>query len=565
MSDENIRVLLVEDNDEHTQLLLRLLLESDDPVFEVTHFAGLRDALDALELPGYSIVLLDLSLPESEGLETFLRVQNRAPDIPIVVLTGLDDEALAVETVQRGAQDYLVKGRLDDRILVRSLRYALERKKAQLELKRARDDLERRVESRTTELLSSNEKLQKEIWERKRAEAALLESNRQLADALEKLRETQEHVIQRERLHALGRMASGIAHDFNNALAPILGFSELLLRKPEALRNEERARSYVEMIHTAAEDSAKIVARLREFYRYRAETDLFVPVPLNDLIQQVISLTQPRWKDQAQANGVHLTIKTELQNIPTIAGNETELREMLFNVVFNAIDAIPETGTISFLTSMREGCALLQVVDTGTGMTEEVRSRCLEPFFSTKEEHGTGLGLGIVHGIVRRHDGTIEIESAPGEGTTVSILLPLYKEQGAPVLPEPAGVMERPLHILVVEDEPLVREVIEVYLREDQHVIQTAANGREGIEKYRAGTFDLVLTDRAMPEVNGDVLAAQIKKLNPHQPVILLTGFGDLMTGLGEKPEGVDLVVGKPFTLNSLRQAITTAIRLPKV
>jgi CheY-like chemotaxis protein len=107
--------------------------------------------------------------------------------------------------------------------------------------------------------------------------------------------------------------------------------------------------------------------------------------------------------------------------------------------------------------------------------------------------------------------------------------------------------------------------VIEVYLREDQHVIQTAANGREGIEKYRAGTFDLVLTDRAMPEVNGDVLAAQIKKLNPHQPVILLTGFGDLMTGLGEKPEGVDLVVGKPFTLNSLRQAITTAIRLPKV
>jgi CheY-like chemotaxis protein len=128
--------------------------------------------------------------------------------------------------------------------------------------------------------------------------------------------------------------------------------------------------------------------------------------------------------------------------------------------------------------------------------------------------------------------------------------------------------MERPLHILVVEDEPLVREVIEVYLREDQHKIETACNGREGLQKYRAGTFDLVLTDRAMPEVNGDVLAAEIKKINPLQPVILLTGFGDLMSGAGEKPEGVDLVVSKPFTLHSLREAISKAIRcrtLPSV
>jgi signal transduction histidine kinase len=560
MAEETIQVLLVEDNEEHAELLRRLLLGSSDPIFEVEQCSALRPALDALEMPGHKLVLLDLWLPDSEGLETFLRVQERAPDLPIVVLTGTDDEGLAVETVQRGAQDYLVKGRLDDRILVRSLRYALERKKTQHELKRARDDLERRVADRTEELVTANEHLQNEIAERKRAENALMESNRQLADALEKLRETQEHVIQRERLHALGRMASGIAHDFNNALAPILGFSELLLRRPESLRDYERARGYVEMIHTAAEDSAKIVARLREFYRYREENDLFTPVSLNDLIQQVISLTQPRWKDQAQANGVHVTIKTDLQNIPTISGNEAELREMLFNIVFNAIDAIPATGTLTFRTSMRDDTALLQVVDTGMGMTEDVRSRCLEPFFSTKDEHGTGLGLGIVYGIVRRHDGTIEIESAPTKGTTVTICLPLYKEERAPARVEPAGVTERPLHILVVEDEPLVREVIEVYLREDKHIVQTASNGREGLERYRAGTFDLVLTDRAMPEVNGDVLAAEVKKINPRQPVILLTGFGDLMSGAGEKPEGVDLVVSKPFTLNSLREAITKAI-----
>ena len=560
MDEQNIRVLLVEDNEEHAQLLRRLLVEADDPIFEVTHFTALRPALDALDMPGFDLVLLDLSLPDSDGIDTFLRMQDRAPDLPIVVLTGMDDEALAVETVHRGAQDYLVKGRVDDRVLVSSMRYALERKKAQHELKRARDDLEKRVADRTGELLAANEKLQNQIWERKRAESALLESNRQLADALDKLRETQEHVIQRERLHALGRMASGIAHDFNNALAPILGFSELLLRRPEALRDFERARGYIEMIHTAAEDSAKIVGRLREFYRYREENDLFTPVSLNDLIQQVISLTQPRWKDQAQANGVNVTIKTELQNIPTVSGNEAELREMLFNVVFNAIDALPAEGVLTFRTSLRDENAILQVIDNGTGMTEEVRTRCLEPFFSTKDEHGTGLGLGIVYGIVRRHDGAIEIDSAPGMGTTVTISLPLYKEEHPPVSPEPAPVMEKPLLILVVEDEPLVREVIEVYLREDRHVVQTATNGREGLDKYRAGTFDLVLTDRAMPEVNGDVLAAEIKKINPRQPVILLTGFGDLMSGAGEKPDGVDLVVSKPFTLNSLREALTKAV-----
>ena len=205
--------------------------------------------------------------------------------------------------------------------------------------------------------------------------------------------------------------------------------------------------------------------------------------------------------------------------------------------------------------------AVLQVIDSGTGMSEEVRLRCLEPFFSTKDEHGTGLGLGIVYGIVRRHDGSVEIESQQGEGTTITICLPLYREDRAAAPPPPARGMEHPLRILVVEDEPLVREVIGVYLREDKHQIETAANGREGLERYRLGGFDLVLTDRAMPEMNGDVLAAEIKKIDPHQPVILLTGFGDLMTGAGEKPEGVDLVVSKPFTLNSLREAMYRVVR----
>jgi len=198
----------------------------------------------------------------------------------------------------------------------------------------------------------------------------------------------------------------------------------------------------------------------------------------------------------------------------------------------------------------------LQIIDTGVGMSEEVRLRCLEPFFSTKSDHGTGLGLGIVYGIVRRHGGKIDIESEVGRGSTVTILLPIHKDQVVPEpeIDEPSG--KRNKRILVVEDEPLVREVISVYLGTDRHEVVTAVNGVDGLEKFNNGTFDLVLTDRAMPQMNGDQLAAAIKKIDPLKPVILLTGFGDVMLGSGEELPGVDLVLSKPFTMSQLRDAI---------
>ena len=551
--------MLIEDNEDHVQFLRQLLATSPAADFDLHTAGSVAQGVERLKDGGIQLILLDLTLPDSDGLETFIRVMEAAPEIPLIVMSGINDVALAIETVQLGAQDYLVKGHVDNHLLVRSMQYAIERKRAQLQLKRVNDNLEVRVRERTDALMQTNSKLQQEIAERARAEEALLESNKQLSTALGQLEATQHEIIQRERMHALGRMANGIAHDFNNALAPILGFSELLVMKPETVEDTQKVRKYVEIIHTAAKESAKVVSRLKEFYRYRDDSEIFTPVVINDIVLQAISITQPRWKDQALAAGVNIEIRTEMGNVPTVPGNEAELREMLVNLIFNAIDAVPKRGTITIQTEQQGRWLAITVSDDGIGMSEEVKARCLEPFFSTKEDKGTGLGLGSVYGIVRRHEGEIDIQSEAGRGTSICVSLPLDKHTKPPEAPKPAAPPSATLRILVVEDEPLVREVISVYLDEDHHQVVTAENGREGVEKFKAGEFDVVMTDRAMPEMNGDQLAVEIKKLRPGQPIILLTGFGDLMSVAGEQPPGVDLVVSKPFTLATLRNAIAKA------
>ncbi len=559
MLDDIVQTLLIEDHAEHARVIAQFL----EPA-EAIHFAlhvepTLADGLRWLARGGTQLVILDLALPDSEGLETFIRLAEAAPDLPVVVLSGLQDVAVAIETVRLGAQDYLVKGRFDHAVLNRALQYALERKRIQLQLKRNNDDLERRVADRTAALLDMNIRLQQEVAERKKAEASVVESNRSLADALTRLEATQDQVIRRERMHALGRMAHGMAHDFNNALAPILGFTELLLMKPELLADQEKVRGYLEMILAAARESERVTSRLREFSRYRDANEYNAAVVINDIALQAISITQPRWKDQALAAGINIEIRTEFGNVPTVPGNEQELRELLVSLIFNSVDAILKRGQIVVRTAVRGRWLVLTVSDDGVGMSEEVRAQCLEPFFSTKEEEGNGLGLGSVYGIVRRHEGQLDIQSELGRGTTVAISLPIERGNRAPETPKVEKGASEPLRILVVEDEPLVREVIGVYLEEDKHTITLAENGRDALEKFKPGEFDLVLTDRAMPEMNGDELALEIRKLDPAQPVVLLTGFGDLMAGAGEKPPGVDLVVGKPFNLATLRNALATA------
>jgi signal transduction histidine kinase len=565
MKIETANVLLVEDNAEHVEFMEQLLAVAHGVAsFRLRVADTLKAGLDSLRSGGVDVILLDLNLPDSDGLETFIRIVEAAPDIPIVVMSGINDVGLAIETVQLGAQDYLVKGHVDNHLLIRSLQYAIERKRVQLQLKKSHEELELRVQERTAALQGTNARLNREITERSKAEQDALESNRQLAETLEKLRRTQEQIIRRERMHALGRMANGIAHDLNNTLAPIVGFSELLLVKPEVANDSARLHNYLEIIGGAAKDAAKIVGRLRDFYRHRDDTVTLMPVVINDVIQQAVAFTQPRWKDQAQAAGVNIEVRLELGMVPTIAGNEQELGEALANLIFNAADAIVKRGVITIRSEVNGRWLTITVSDDGVGMNDETRARCMEPFFTTKGDQAAGLGLGSVYGVIQRHDGELDIQSEAERGTSVSISLPVERGMKPPVATLPPAQCPRALQILVVEDEPLVREVLSVYLTEDHHQIVMAANGREGLDLFTTREFDLVLTDRAMPEMNGDELAAEIRRLKPSQRIILLTGFGDLMSGSGDHPKDIDLVVSKPFTLSTLREAIAKSVSNPR-
>jgi signal transduction histidine kinase/ActR/RegA family two-component response regulator len=403
------------------------------------------------------------------------------------------------------------------------------------------------------------------VEERTRAQEALAESNRKLEQAMEDLQHAQERLVQQERLRALGQMASGVTHDFNNALTPILGFTDFLLSRPQILDDREKTLAYLANVNTAAKDASQVVKRLREFYRPRDEAEVFPLVAVDAILRQAVSLTQPKWKDQAQARGVSIDVETQLLPTPLIPGSESALREMLTNMIFNAVDAMPQGGKIT-LRSRHEGHVVIEVVDTGTGMTEEVRSRCLEPFFTTKGEEGTGLGLPMVYGIASRHDGTIEIESIPGKGTTFRVLLPV---EPSAVLGEETTMASRkrsgvgPLRVLVVDDEGRIRSLIGAYLAADGHEAVMAEDGADGLEKLRTSSFDLVITDRSMPRMSGEQMAVAAKRRNPELPILLLTGFGEVMAQ-EKKPAGVDLIVSKPVTADALRDAIGTLIAARK-
>jgi signal transduction histidine kinase/ActR/RegA family two-component response regulator/HAMP domain-containing protein len=390
-----------------------------------------------------------------------------------------------------------------------------------------------------------------------------------LQQAYNDLRQTQQAVMQQERLKALGQMASGIAHDINNAISPVALYTESLLENEPNL--SPRARDYLSTIQHAIEDVSHTVGRMREFYRQRETQLTLTPVKLNPLMQQVIDLSRARWSDMPQQRGIFVKMETNLApELPAILGVESEIREALVNLVFNAVDAMPEGGTLTLRTKISEKIPRLvqvEVSDTGIGMDEDTRRRCLEPFFTTKGERGTGLGLAMVFGIVRRHNADIEIDSAVGKGTTMRLNFPAPAEAAGGVEKSAAPFMvPTRLRILVVDDDPLLIKSLRDTLETDGHVVSTAGSGQDGIAMFRKAhdseePFAAVITDLGMPYVDGRQVASAVKNISPSTPVILLTGWGQRLVAEGDIPPHVDRVLNKPPKLRELREALAQCLR----
>jgi DNA-binding response OmpR family regulator len=541
-----IKVLLIEDNAEHAELLERLLGFSDYPRFTVTTGRTLADGLKKLGAGAEDIVLLDLTLPDSQGVETFRRVNTAAPTLPIVILSGISDVTSAIEMVQEGAQDYLVKGHVDTHLLLRSIQYAIERKRSQVAALEVNVELEARVKERTAALVAVNEQLQREVGERRHAEEQLVKSNRQLTVALAELRAVQ-------RGKAFAERSGAATRELEEAFRRIQQHSELILRAPAVLANPEKVTEHLQQIVAAVEAGRKGLRKPREVpeppepEERAAPAIPFETVALDALVERVIVLCTPKGGDEARAAASKVSFVRKVEKGVEIQGDPVQLREMLTHLVRNSMAAIPRRGTITVGSHQQGSEAILFVQDDGLGVTEAVRQRLLDPGAAVDRADGWPSGYGVIHEVVARHRGRLEIESRKGIGTTVRLIFPSAKSTNASA---------RKRRVLVVDDDAMVREVISTYLCEDGYLVELAVNGKDGLEKFAAGQFDIVLTDRSMPEMEGDELAREVKKINPDVPVVLLTGFGDIMAVTGEKPAGVDVVMSKPFTMAGLQNTL---------
>ena len=398
------------------------------------------------------------------------------------------------------------------------------------------------------------------------------EQNRALQQAYDDLRQTQQAITQQERLRAVGQMASGIAHDINNAISPALLYVESLLEREPNL--SARTRDYLTMVQRAIDDVAQTVGRLREFYRQREPQRSLAPVDLNRLIEQAAELTRVRWDDMSQQRGVAIEMQLALSpDLAPALGIESEIREALINLIFNAVDAISAGGSIAIRTRMAQRPvvpgqplggldACVEVSDTGMGMDEETKRRCMEPFFTTKGERGTGLGLAMVYGTLQRHNAAVEIDSVVGRGTTIRLFFGVAGDiRKTAELGRDSGARPTRLRLLVVDDDVALLQSLSQALVDDGHDVTVASGGQAGIDALHAARqagrqFDLVLTDLGMPQVDGRRVADAVKADAPGTKVCLLTGWGHLLDAATDVPESVDWVLNKPPKLRELREVL---------
>jgi signal transduction histidine kinase len=414
--DDSLRrtkILIVDDDARDLQFLERILRR-----VRIENFRSTMDSGSALTLflqfqP--DLVLINWLMADANGRTVIEQLRAMIPTgvfIPIVVLIADLTPGTRQLALASGANELIARP-IDACEVVLRISNMVQVRLAHLRLSEQKQSLEETVRQRTLDL----------------------------KQALSELRSSEQRLVRTQRLSVVGTMASGIAHDFNNSLTLIMGSSEILISDAERQRlTKENALPLLNDILTAARDASTLVGQLRKFSRSEETTEeVHQPVNLNAVLEQSVSLTKPKWDAQASEIGSKVQVVVDLHEIPAILGDAARLRDAITNLIFNAVDAMPNNGTLTLRTRVEGGFVLLEVSDTGIGMPEEVRRKCFEPFFTTKGQNGTGLGLAMVHGIAQHHLGTVDIKSSPGKGTTFTLRLPVNPTETKPLVDAAGG------------------------------------------------------------------------------------------------------------------------------
>jgi signal transduction histidine kinase len=482
MLRKEMMVLLIEDNPGDARLIREMLSEGNPSGSTVEHCASLGEGLARLGREPCDIVLLDLNLPDSTGLDSFARVHAAHPRIPVIVLTGNEDTATAVEAVRQGAQDYISKNQLNSKLLGTAVRYAIERQK--------------------------NEE-----------EKALISAQ----------------IQQAQKMQALGQLAGGMAHDFNNQLAVIAGYCGMILADDNV---DKGHREQLQEIKDATARAAGLTQQLLAFSRSQPLES--VVVSPNEPVRKMEKMLR-----SVLGETIELRLLLA-EDAGSIRIDPSKLEQILLNLTLNSRDAMPEGGRLTIKTAnvsfspagagQAPGAYVqVSVSDTGTGIPKDIQDKVFDPFFTTKpKDKGTGLGLAMVYGTVKQQQGEILLESEPGQGTTICLCFkrePDAPAASAPAKKEPKRHQGRGERILLVEDEARVRKVMEVTLSRSGYCVACAASAEEALAMFgKPGDFALVLTDVIMPGMSGVALAARLRQRAPGLPIIFSSGYaGDLV------------------------------------
>ncbi len=629
MDNSPVRVLLVDDDEDDYILTRDLLSESEGDTFELEWVATYDAALEVIGQNQHNVYLLDYRLGEHNGLELLREAVAKGCTAPIILLTGRGDREIDIEAMKAGAADYLDKSQLRGFMLQRSLRYAIERKRAEQKIREQaalldvatdailvqnlqnqilfwnkgaqrmygwkaeevvgkyanqllykQDTLPRLKEIETIVALEDNwygelyqvTKDGKEIivesrWtlvqnEREKPTSILIVNT----DITEK-KQLEAQFLRAQRMESLGTLASGIAHDLNNVLAPILMSVQLLALK---LRDEQ-TQQWLKILETNAKRGADLVKQVVSFARgIEGERTLVQVRHIISEIRQIARETFPK----------SIEVYTDIpQDLSTVSGDTTQLHQVLMNLCVNARDAMPDGGILSISAKnlfLDEHYArmnidakvgpyiFISVSDTGMGIPTEILDRIFEPFFTTKEVgKGTGLGLSTVMGIVKSHGGLINVSSKLGKGTKFEVYLPALNETQTP----PVEDLELPLGqgelILVVDDEPAIRQITRTSLETHAYRVLTASDGIEAVALYaqHKAEISLVLIDMMMPNMDGSTTIRTLRKMEPQVKVVAVSGLvaNDKLAQVATL--GVKTFLSKPYTTQELLNTISGVLK----